>query len=70
MVASERTAEVVDPSLPEPPCSIELKRTLLIALRCVDPDEEHRPSMGNVIHMLQPRDLLLGDEEMQFLSSI
>ncbi|XP_062074975.1 probable serine/threonine-protein kinase At1g01540 [Humulus lupulus] len=59
MVAMERTGDVLDPSLPELPCSIELKRILLIALRCVDLDEDHRPNMGDVIHMLQPRDLLL-----------
>ncbi|KAM6555770.1 hypothetical protein CsatB_002789 [Cannabis sativa] len=59
MVATERSGDVLDPTLVELPCSIELKRILLIALRCVDVDEEHRPNMGDVIHMLQPRDLLL-----------
>ncbi|PON96979.1 Tyrosine-protein kinase [Trema orientale] len=70
MVASEKTADVVDQSLAETPCSKELKRIVLVALRCVDPDEEHRPNMGDVMHMLQPRDLLLGDEELLFLSGI
>lgn len=64
MVAGEKTDDVVDPRLDEKPYSKELKRILLVALRCVDPDEEHRPSMGDVIHMLQPRDLLLGDQEL------
>lgn len=39
----------------------ELKRIILIALRCVDPDVENRPTIGDVIHMLEPRDLLLDD---------
>ncbi|KAH7557724.1 hypothetical protein JRO89_XS11G0208600 [Xanthoceras sorbifolium] len=39
-----------------------LKRIVLISLRCVDPDVEHRPKMEEVIHMLEPRDLLLNDD--------
>ncbi|KAK6150671.1 hypothetical protein DH2020_015603 [Rehmannia glutinosa] len=42
----------------------ELKRILLIALRCVDFEVEKRPQMGKVIHMLQPRDLLPSDENV------
>lgn len=61
MVASQKIACVVDPKLPEKPSSKELKRVLLVAFRCVDPDLEHRPRMGEVIHMLEPRDLLLCD---------
>lgn len=68
-VARGKTADVIDPCLPETPSSKEFKRILLIALRCVDPDEQHRPNMGHVIHMLEPRDLLLGEEELLFLSS-
>ncbi|CAB4271481.1 unnamed protein product [Prunus armeniaca] len=63
MVASQKIACVVDPKLPEKPSSKELKRVLLVALRCVDPDLEHRPRMGEVIHMLEPRDLLLCDDQ-------
>ncbi|XVF53541.1 hypothetical protein PTKIN_Ptkin05aG0107300 [Pterospermum kingtungense] len=62
MVANKRVAYVVDPKMPEIPCMKELKRIILIALRCVDPDLEQRPKMGEVIHMLEPRDLLLTDE--------
>ncbi|KAG5247188.1 serine/threonine-protein kinase [Salix suchowensis] len=36
---------------------IELKRMLLL-----DRDIKHRPTMGDVIHMLEPRDLLLEDD--------
>ncbi|GAV85947.1 Pkinase_Tyr domain-containing protein [Cephalotus follicularis] len=61
MVVSQRIAHVVDPRLREMPFSKELKRIILMALRCVDPDVEHRPKMGDVIHMLEPRDLLLND---------
>ncbi|KAL6127164.1 hypothetical protein ACLB2K_075207 [Fragaria x ananassa] len=53
MVASQTTAYVVDPKLPEKPYSKELKMLLLVALRCVDPDLEVRPRMGEVLHMLE-----------------
>lgn len=62
MVASQKFDQVVDPKLPEMPSLKELKRIVLIALRCVDPDVENRPKMGDIIHMLEPRDLLLSDE--------
>ena len=61
MVSEQKFDQVVDPSLPEMPSVKELKRILLLALRCVDPDADKRPNMGNVIHMLEPRDLLLAD---------
>ncbi|XP_055828043.1 probable serine/threonine-protein kinase At1g01540 [Solanum dulcamara] len=61
MVASQQYDQIVDPKLPEMPCMKELKIILLIALRCVDPNVNSRPKMGQVIHMLQPRDLLLSD---------
>jgi hypothetical protein len=61
MVANKQIMFVVDPKLPEIPSSKELKRILLLALRCVDRDIKHRPTMGDVIHMLEPRDLLLDD---------
>ncbi|TYJ22205.1 hypothetical protein E1A91_A08G110700v1 [Gossypium mustelinum] len=62
MVANKKIADVVDPKMPEIPSVKELKRITLIAFRCVDPDLDHRPKMGEVIHMLEPRDLLLNDE--------
>ncbi|KAK6925867.1 Protein kinase domain, partial [Dillenia turbinata] len=59
MVSSQNSCLVLDPKLPEKPTSKELKRVLLIALRCVDPCPEDRPAMGDVIHMLEPQDRLL-----------
>ncbi|XP_010418746.1 PREDICTED: putative receptor-like protein kinase At2g30940 [Camelina sativa] len=61
MVANHMIVDVLDPSLPEFPTMKELKRIVLIALRCVDPEIEERPNMGDVIHMLQPHDLLLNN---------
>lgn len=60
-VSDQNLDDIVDPSLPDLPSSMELKRIILIALRCVDPEVENRPTIGDVIHMLQPRDLLLDD---------
>ncbi|KAL4323128.1 hypothetical protein GQ457_11G032730 [Hibiscus cannabinus] len=62
MVANKKIADVVDPGIPEIPSMKELKRITLIALRCVDPDIDHRPKMGEVIHMLEPRNMLLSDD--------
>ncbi|KAJ0985906.1 hypothetical protein J5N97_004262 [Dioscorea zingiberensis] len=54
MVARRRAEEVVDPCLEEnPPPPRTLKRALLIALRCVDPDSDKRPKMGQVVRMLE-----------------
>ncbi|XWS76977.1 hypothetical protein CRYUN_Cryun01aG0224600 [Craigia yunnanensis] len=62
MVGNRKSEEVVDPKLPEMPSSKALKRVLLVALRCVDPDATKRPKMGHVIHMLEADDLLFRDE--------
>ncbi|KAJ9164223.1 hypothetical protein P3X46_023825 [Hevea brasiliensis] len=62
MVANQKIMYVADPKLAEKPSSKELKRIILLALRCADPNIKHRPTMGDVIHMLEPRDLLLNDE--------
>ncbi|KAL9245360.1 hypothetical protein vseg_019022 [Gypsophila vaccaria] len=62
MVGNRRSEEVVDPKLPEMPPSKALKRILLVALRCVDPDAQKRPKMGHVIHMLEADDLLVRDD--------
>ncbi|XP_015899668.2 probable serine/threonine-protein kinase At1g01540 [Ziziphus jujuba] len=62
MVGNRKSEEVVDPKLPEMPSSKALKRALLVALRCVDPDATKRPKMGHVIHMLEADDLLIRDE--------
>ncbi|KAL6982072.1 non-specific serine,threonine protein kinase [Sarracenia purpurea var. burkii] len=62
MVGNRKSEEVVDPKLSEKPASKALKRVLLVALRCVDPDSSKRPKMGHVIHMLEADDLLIRDE--------
>ncbi|XWS50457.1 hypothetical protein CRYUN_Cryun12cG0089300 [Craigia yunnanensis] len=62
MVTNKKIAHVVDPKMPEIPSIKELKWITFIAVRCVDPDLDHRLEMGEVIHMLEPRDLLLNDE--------
>ncbi|KAL5232328.1 hypothetical protein ABZP36_031104 [Zizania latifolia] len=61
MVAERRVEDVVDPKLPEMPPSKVLKRAVLAALRCVDPDGSQRPTMGHVVHMLED-DLKFRDE--------
>lgn len=61
MVGSRKAEEVVDPKLSEKPSSKALKRALLVALRCVDPDAAKRPKMGHVIHMLEVDGLLFRD---------
>lgn len=61
MVAERKAEQVVDPKLPEKPSPKALKRALLVALRCVDPDGRKRPKMGHVIHMLEMDDLLFRD---------
>ncbi|XP_024988582.1 probable serine/threonine-protein kinase At1g01540 [Cynara cardunculus var. scolymus] len=62
MVGNRKSEDVVDPKLPEMPSSKALKRILLVALRCVDPDALKRPKMGHVIHMLEADDLLFHDD--------
>ncbi|CAD6272029.1 unnamed protein product [Miscanthus lutarioriparius] len=47
---------ILDPKLPEKPSTKALKKALLVALRCVDPDSQKRPKMGHVIHMLEVDD--------------
>ncbi|KAK1302673.1 putative receptor-like protein kinase [Acorus calamus] len=56
MVGSRRAEEVVDPKLDAKPTIRALKRALLIALRCVDPDSDKRPKMGQVVRMLDADD--------------
>nr|XP_043633776.1 probable serine/threonine-protein kinase At1g01540 [Erigeron canadensis] len=60
-VSNQNFDDIVDARLHEPPSLTDLKRMILIALRCVDSDVENRPKIGDVIHMLEPRDLLLND---------
>ncbi|GAB2277327.1 hypothetical protein Dimus_012033 [Dionaea muscipula] len=53
MVGSRRSEEVVDPNMDTRPSTKALKRALLTALRCVDPDSDKRPKMGQVVRMLE-----------------
>nr|KYP40006.1 putative serine/threonine-protein kinase At1g01540 family [Cajanus cajan] len=53
MVGNRRSEEVVDPNIEVRPSTRALKRALLTALRCVDPDSEKRPKMGQVVRMLE-----------------
>lgn len=57
MVGSRRSEDVADPRMGEQPSSRALKRALLVALRCVDPDALKRPRMGHVVHMLEADDV-------------
>ncbi|XP_051225083.1 probable receptor-like protein kinase At2g42960 [Lolium perenne] len=57
MIANRRAEEVVDPILEIRPTIRALKRALLIALRCVDPDSEKRPKMGQVARMLESEEV-------------
>jgi len=57
MVGSRRAEEVVDPDMELKPATRALKRALLVALRCVDPDAEKRPTMGQAVRMLEAEDV-------------
>jgi serine/threonine protein kinase len=62
MVGNRRSDEVVDPKMEVQPSSRALKRALLVALRCVDPDAQKRPKMGHIIHMLEADELPFRDD--------
>jgi len=53
MVGNRRSEEVADPNIEVKPSTRALKWALLTALRCVDPDSEKRPKMGQVVRMLE-----------------
>jgi hypothetical protein len=57
MVGSRRAEEVVDLDMELKPTNRALKRALLVALRCVDPDAEKRPTMGQAVRMLEAEDV-------------
>ncbi|KAK7397082.1 hypothetical protein VNO78_18249 [Psophocarpus tetragonolobus] len=63
MVGSRRSEEVVDPNIEVKPSTRALKRALLTALRCVDPDSEKRPKMGQVVRMLESEEYPLPRED-------
>uniref|UniRef100_A0A0A9DIH8 non-specific serine/threonine protein kinase n=1 Tax=Arundo donax TaxID=35708 RepID=A0A0A9DIH8_ARUDO len=56
MVGTRRAEEGVDPEMELKPATRSLKRALLVALRCVDPDAEKRPTMGQAVRMLEAED--------------
>ncbi|KAM0973478.1 hypothetical protein ACFX2J_016650 [Malus domestica] len=62
MVTNRNAEGVLDPRLPEKPSSRALKRALLVALRCVDPNAQKRPKMGHVVHMLEADEFPFRDE--------
>lgn len=53
MVGSKRSEEVVDPTIETRPSTTALKRALLTTLRCLDPDSDKRPTMSQVVRMLE-----------------
>lgn len=68
MVSNRNAEGVVDPKLPEKPSSRALKRILLVALRCVDPNAQKRPKMGHVLHMLEADDFPFRDVSLIVLT--
>lgn len=57
MVGSRRAEEVVDPDIEVKPTKQALKRALLVALKCVDPIADRRPTMGQSVRMLEAEDV-------------
>lgn len=53
MVGNRRAEEVVDPDIEVKPPVRALKRALLVALKCIDPDPQKRPKMSQVARMLE-----------------
>lgn len=53
MVGTKRAEEVADPDLEPKPATRDLKRSLVVALRCLDPESEKRPRMSQVVRMLE-----------------
>ncbi|KAG7553204.1 Protein kinase domain [Arabidopsis thaliana x Arabidopsis arenosa] len=62
MVTNRDAEGVLDPRMVDKPSLRSLKRTLLVALRCVDPNAQKRPKMGHIIHMLEAEDLISKDD--------
>ncbi|CAO2832489.1 unnamed protein product [Amaranthus hypochondriacus] len=63
MVGNRQSEEVVDPIIEAKPSTRALKRALLTALRCVDPDSEKRPKMGQVVRMLESEEYPIPRED-------
>ncbi|XP_019455961.1 PREDICTED: probable receptor-like protein kinase At2g42960 isoform X2 [Lupinus angustifolius] len=62
MVGSRRAEEVVDSSLEVKPSIRVLKRVLLVALKCVDPDAVKRPKMSQVARMLEADEYIVRED--------
>ncbi|KAK9112718.1 hypothetical protein Scep_020237 [Stephania cephalantha] len=62
MVSNRNAEGVLDPKMAVKPSSRALKRALLVALKCVDPDSQKRPKMGHVIHMLEADEFPFRDD--------
>ncbi|KAF8405002.1 hypothetical protein HHK36_009897 [Tetracentron sinense] len=62
MVTNKKADGVLDPKISEKPSLKALKRALLVALKCVDPNAQKRPKMGHVIHMLEVDDFPFRDD--------
>ncbi|KAL9139895.1 hypothetical protein ABFS82_14G000500 [Erythranthe guttata] len=52
MVAAKRCDQLLDANMEMRPSTSSLKRALLTALRCVDPNSQQRPTMNQVVRML------------------
>ncbi|CAM8963085.1 unnamed protein product [Rhodiola kirilowii] len=63
MVGNRRSEEVVDSNIETKPTTRALKRALLTALRCVDPDSEKRPKMSQVARMLESEEYPIPRED-------
>ncbi|XP_038901517.1 probable receptor-like protein kinase At2g42960 [Benincasa hispida] len=62
MVATRRAEEVVDMNLEIKPTTRALKRALLVALRCIDPESIKRPKMSQVVRMLEADEFPLHED--------
>ncbi|XP_050218755.1 probable receptor-like protein kinase At5g18500 [Mercurialis annua] len=63
MVARRQSEDVVDPVIETRPSTSALKRALLTALRCVDPDGGKRPKMSQVVRMLESEEYPIPRED-------
>jgi hypothetical protein len=66
MVSNRNSEGVLDLKMTEKPTSRALKKALLVALRCVDPEARKRPKIGHVIHMLEVDDFPYRDVRSGF----
>ncbi|KAI6688099.1 hypothetical protein NL676_024927 [Syzygium grande] len=62
MVTNRNPEGALDPRLPEKPSSRGHKRTLSVALRCVDSNAQNRPKIGHVVHVLEADEFPFRDD--------